>query len=87
MKRPDIVLSIDELVLDGVAGASGADAARVGAALERELFRLLGGLDRASFGGPPRRAAVDGGEVPGAGGPEALGRAVAAAVAARVGAK
>jgi hypothetical protein len=45
-----IVVHVDRLVLDGL-GTEPRHAARVQAAVEREVARLLGGAPRGAFGG------------------------------------
>ncbi|MCC6729957.1 MAG: hypothetical protein IT208_11530 [Chthonomonadales bacterium] len=78
----DVHLAIGRLVLHGVAPA---DAARLGAAMERELQRLL--ETRGLPSGLARGASLDEGEVcvPAGAGPEEAGRAAAGAVYRRLG--
>lgn len=75
-------VAIGHLVLHGVAPA---DAARLGASLERELQRLL--ETRGLPSGLARGASLDAGEVrvPAGAGPEETGRAAAGAIYRRLG--
>lgn len=83
---PAVELEIGELVLRGFAPV---DRHRIGAAVERELARLLGERAPASqLGQPAERAWLDGGafELPAGASAETIGTQIARAIYAGIGA-